>query len=102
MMDTGLSLMMAQPKARVTPPKPLATQEAIKAAAKEYEAVFLAQLLQPMFETIPKGGFFHGGHAEDVFQSMLTQEYGKLIADGGGIGLADAIAKELLMLQQER
>ena len=34
---------------------------------------------------------FGGGAGEDAFSSLLTQEYGRLLAERGGIGLAEQV-----------
>ncbi len=71
--------------------------------AEEFEAVFLSQMLTPMFEGLETPEMFGGGsYAEDVYKSMMVDEYGKLLAKTGGIGLADHIRRELLTLQEVR
>lgn len=74
-------------------PKDVAT------AAKEFESIFVAQMLQQMFKDIPTDGIFGGGHAEETWRSLLVQEYGNAVTKAGGIGIADAVQKELLGLQ---
>ena len=36
---------------------------------------------------------FGGGHAEEIYRDMMMDEYGKVIADSGGIGVAENIKK---------
>lgn len=80
---------------------PEAGRRAVREAAESFEAVFLSQMLAPMFEGVNDGdGLFGGGHAETVYRSMLTDEIGKSIARAGGIGLGDTIERELLALQE--
>lgn len=71
----------------------------IRAAAEEYEALFIGQMLAPMFENLD-GGLFGGGPGEAVYRSMLVEEYGKSIARSGGIGIADSVEREILKLQE--
>jgi len=68
--------------------------------AQEFEAVFLNTMLSQMFAGIPTDGPFGGGHGEEMFRSLLIEEYGSNIAASGGIGLADDIARDLLALQE--
>lgn len=68
--------------------------------AQEYEAVFLSQMLQHMFAGVETNELFGGGEAEDVYRSMMIDEYGKLIAKTGGIGVADHVKREMLKLQE--
>lgn len=69
-------------------------------AAQEMESVFLSQMLGHMFEGIEVDGVFGGGQAEQVYRDMLNQEYGKIISEAGGIGLADSIKAEMIKLQE--
>jgi Rod binding domain-containing protein len=67
--------------------------------AEEFEALVLAQLLQPMFAALPTDGVGGGGFGEDMFRPMLVDEYAKGIARSGGIGLARSLVAELSRLQ---
>lgn len=74
-----------------------------KSTAKDFEAMFMTQMLQHMFAGIDqqKDGMFGGGHAEQMFRPMLLEEYGKMIANrGNGIGLADQVTRSLLATQE--
>ncbi len=72
----------------------------INKVAEEFEAVFIAQMLQSMFDTVPKDEVTGGGYGEDVFQELLVDEYGKILAETGGIGIADDIKRQLLQMQE--
>lgn len=71
-----------------------------RAAAEDLEAVFLSQMLAPMFQSLKTDDLFGGGPGEDIYRSMLVEEYGKAIARTGGIGIADAVQREILRLQE--
>mgnify|MGYP001431441212 CR=1 FL=1 len=72
----------------------------LRAAADEYEAVFLSQMLEAMTSGIKTDGPFSGGPAEGIYRSMLNQEYGKAIGKAGGGGIADAVYREMLRIQE--
>jgi peptidoglycan hydrolase FlgJ len=74
--------------------------ETLRKRAVEFEAVYLAQMLQPMFDELKSSGPFGGGFGEDVWRSQQVQEYGKAIAQSGGVGIADAVAGELIRAQE--
>lgn len=76
-------------------------QEKAAEAAKDFEAVFIAEMLKPMFETIEVDDTFGGGHGEEVFRGLMVQEYGKMLSQKGGIGLATHIQAQLLKLQEK-
>lgn len=69
-------------------------------AAEQFEAVFLSQMLSPMFETVPTDSFMGGGHAESVYRGMMVEEMGKSLAKQGGIGIADSVYREIIKLQE--
>jgi Rod binding domain-containing protein len=72
----------------------------IRAAAVEFEASFLAQMLQPMFQGLKSDGPFGGGQSEGVFRSLLVDEYARSMARSGGVGVAQAVGNELLKMQE--
>jgi peptidoglycan hydrolase FlgJ len=71
----------------------------IKKTAKEFEAVFLTQMLKQMYAGVETDPIFGGGSAEETFKTFLFDEYGKVMAKSGGIGIADSVQKELMNLQ---
>ena len=77
-----------------------ARKAAIRKAAKEFESVYLSQMMAPMFDGLGEDELFGGGPSAQVYRSMLVQEYGKAIARSGGIGIAEAVERELLQLQE--
>lgn len=82
------------------PAEGVKTREAARAAADDFEAVFISQMLETMFQGLPTDGPFGGGHAEGVFRSLMVKEYGQQIAKSGGVGLADNVYREILKLQE--
>ena len=78
---------------------PLADEQ-VRRAAEEFEAVFLGQVLKPMFATVRTDGPFGGGFSEDMWRSLQVDEYGKAIARSGGIGIADAVLRQILKMQE--
>lgn len=73
----------------------------VEEAAQEFEAVFIGEMLKPMFEGIETDNMFGGGKGEEVFRGMMITEYGKMIAQNGGIGLADHIKETMIQLQEQ-
>lgn len=67
--------------------------------AQQFERMFITEMLQPMFSGIETDGPFGGGQGEDVFRPMLLDQYADAVARGGGVGIADAVLKEILRLQ---
>lgn len=101
--DTTLALMQASQGNGTDIAKTLQSsraKEKISEAAVEFEAVFIAEMMKPMFEGISTEAPFGGGKGEEVFRSMLLQEYGKTMAKTGSIGVADAVKRELIKAQE--
>lgn len=71
----------------------------ISKTAKEFEGMFISQLLGFMYQTVGVDELFGGGFGEETFRSLLVDEYGKIIAKSGGIGIADDIQKKMLEMQ---
>jgi Rod binding domain-containing protein len=74
--------------------------EKTKAAAKDFEAVFLSQMMSHMFDEVETDPVFGGGQGEDMFRGMMVQEYGKMMAKGNGIGISNQLQKMLIQMQQ--
>ena len=75
--------------------------ERTRKSAQEFEAMAVAQLLQPMFATVDTSkGLFGGGKGEAAWKPMMVEEMGKMLAKSGGIGIADAVLKEMLRMQE--
>lgn len=77
-----------------------ASKAKIDETAKEFEAQFVAQMLSNMFSTVDPHESLGGSDAEEVYQSLLVNEYGKILARTGGVGVADQV-KQMMIQQQE-
>ena len=75
-------------------------QTKARAAAQDFEAVFLNSMFQHMFTGISGDGPFGGSGAVGVWRSMLTDEYAKSFAKSGGIGIADQVYRTLIARQE--
>lgn len=86
--------------AEVSAAQPRAERE-LRAAAAEFESLFINQMMKSMRDTIAKSELFHGGNAEEIYTSMLDAELSKSMARSGGIGLADMLLKQLSSQEPE-
>jgi peptidoglycan hydrolase FlgJ len=77
--------------------------EAVHRAARAFEAQALGQLLRPMFETVDTArGAFGGGAGEAQWRPMLVDAIAGALARTGGLGIAPAVARTLLLAQERR
>lgn len=76
-------------------------QEQAKLAGKEFEQVFLSNMLGHMFQGLKGEGPLGGNdNATSTWRSFLTDEYAKKITQSGGIGIASQVTRELLRVQE--
>jgi peptidoglycan hydrolase FlgJ len=71
-----------------------------RAAAQDFESVFLNSMFQQMFTDIDGEGPFGGNGATKVWRSFLTDSYAKSFAKAGGIGIADQVYRSLISHQE--
>lgn len=72
-----------------------ARQKTLQSTAREFEAVFLAEMLSHT-SLAATSESFGGGAGEDAFKSLLTREWATQMTEKGGIGLAETIYQRLL------
>ncbi len=86
-------------------PGPLATntthapEDEIHRTAREFESVFLTEMLKPMFDGLDTNGLGGGGMGEEMFRPMLIQHYAEALSKSGGAGIADSLVRELMRMQ---
>ena len=80
--DTNVAMAALRP--RRSPRRTRPSDPAVaKKAAQEFEGVFITQFLGQMFSGIPTDGPFGGGQGEEMFRSLMVDEYGKQIDSAG-------------------
>ncbi len=100
-MDSALQSIGDAAVAQATAPKlgSLGANTNVDKAAKDFEGMFMTQMLQPMFDSVPVNETFGGGHGEEAMRSFLVQEYGKILAKSGTINIASAVKNEMIHAQ---
>ncbi|AYV54718.1 rod-binding protein [Leptospira kmetyi] len=64
-------------------------------ASVEFESIFVKMMLTEMKKTVEKSGLIDGGHAEEIFEDMLYDEYSKNLSSNSSLGLAEQIYQSL-------
>jgi flagellar protein FlgJ len=67
---------------------------ALKAAAQQFEALFLQMVLKSMRDATPREGLFDSEQTR-MYESLLDQQLGQVMTAKGGTGLAAMIEKQL-------
>lgn len=69
--------------------------EAIKATAKQFEAMFLQLVLKSMRDTVPKDGMLDSDSTR-FYEGLGDQQLAAVLAQRGGVGLASAMERQLM------
>jgi flagellar protein FlgJ len=110
-MDIGGSAIAALQNQKVTAPqagnmaggtlgKMPANSAAIDKTAASFENVFISQMLGSMFSGISTDGLTGGGQGEEMFRSLMIDQYSAGIEKQGGLGLAASVKSTMLKMQE--
>jgi flagellar protein FlgJ len=95
--------LASQGPLKISRPAPAVDPAAVAKSAKDFEAMAIGQLLQPMFDTVDTSSHaFGGGRGEEAWKPMLVQEFAKQIAAHGGLGLAKPVYDAMLRMQETK
>ena len=67
----------------------------LKEACRQFEAIFIRQMLKEMRKTIPKGGLLPESNERAFFTSMFDEKIAEEISQQGRMGLADLLFRQL-------
>jgi len=74
-----------------------------KKVSQDFEALMVNMMIKTMRTTVSKDTLTGGGHGEEVFRSMLDQEYASAsVKRGGGLGLAKIIEKDIIRQESRK
>jgi peptidoglycan hydrolase FlgJ len=102
-MDASKSIIPPLPATQAPSPSTAAGSAdptAARKTAEDFEAFFLSQSMDSMFAGINGDSVTGGGQSETVYRSLLIQQYAKVAAKSGGVGIADAVQREILRIQE--
>lgn len=74
--------------------KPKKDQE-LREVSSDFESLFVTQMMNAMRESVPESDLLPKSNGEKVFRSMLDQEYAKMAAQSGKLGLGQMIYEQL-------
>ena len=101
---------MSTPLIPVRPAAPAPDPAAVRgdtsklaAAAQQFEAMALGQMLAPMFNTVDSShGLFGGGEGEEAWKPMMVDALAKDMARAGGLGLAAPVLAQMMRMQEAK
>jgi len=87
----------SSPTSGVTQPTPAQAPDAgVLKAAKDFESIFVRQMLKSVEKTTAAGGGAKAAAGQSTYGSMIVDTLSESISKGGGLGLADVIAKAMI------
>jgi len=78
-----------------------AKNSSLRKQCTEFESFLYNCMLKSMRKTVPEDGLFSGGNAENIYRSMLDQEYSQMMSKNVDSGLADALYDQLKQKQHK-
>jgi peptidoglycan hydrolase FlgJ len=75
--------------------------EKLKKACTDFEALFMAQVLKSMRQTIPQTGFLGKGLGSDIYQGFMDQELSQKLSQSKGLGLGKVIYRQMLKREEK-
>lgn len=71
------------------------SDQEIKKAATQFEALLLHQMVQSMWNTVPSNGLLSGSHEEDLYRDMMSEAISEQMAQSQSIGIRDEVMHEM-------
>ena len=64
-------------------------------ACIEMESLLVGKMMKEMRKTVEKSGWINGGHAEEIFEDMLYDEYSLDISRNSNLGMAKMLYEDM-------
>ena len=65
-------------------------------AAKDFESIFVSQMLKSLEKTTAAGGNGEATAGQSTYGSMIVDSLSESISKAGGLGLADVVARSMM------
>lgn len=76
-------------------------EQKVQKTAKDFETMFLENMMSQIFpQESGEGPLGDNGAGSQVYRGMLVNEYAKSVAKSGGIGMSDAIYRQMIQMQE--
>jgi flagellar protein FlgJ len=72
-----------------------ADDKKLMATCRDFEALFIQQLLKEMRKTVPKDGIIPESYEQSIYNSMLDEEWANSMSESKSFGLADMLFEQL-------
>lgn len=76
--------------------------KALRESSREFETLFVMEMLKAMRKAVPEGGLFEKSMSTEMFQEMLDMETAKSATSGKGLGIAEAMYNQMASLIEDK
>ena len=76
--------------------------QSLKESSQEFETLFVMEMFKAMRKAVPDGGLFEKSSATEMFTEMLDTENAKAATSGKGLGIAEAMYKQMAELVEKK
>ncbi len=74
-----------------------------KKVSRDFEGLFVGMMMKSMRATVGKDKLTGGGHGEEVYRSMLDQEYANAsVKKAGGLGIAKMVERDIIRQESRK
>ncbi|OGT99539.1 MAG: flagellar biosynthesis protein FlgJ [Geobacteraceae bacterium GWB2_52_12] len=74
-----------------------------KKVSQDFEGLLVGMMVKSMRATVGKDTLTSGGHGEDVYRSMLDQQYADAsVKRGGGLGIAKILERDIIRQESRK
>ena len=70
-------------------------KERLLQVCRDFEAIFIKQMLDSMRKTVDKSELVGTGMAEEIFEDLLYDQYAKKISQTANLGISQLLYKQL-------
>ncbi len=75
-------------------------RDKITEVAHDFTTMFMSKMLHLMFEGVKVNPVLGGGKSEEVFRSLVLDEYAKVISNADNLMIAQKVKDSLIKLQE--
>ncbi len=87
--------MLISPQTQPTSDRKQRDLQSLRESSSEFETLYLMEMFKAMRKAVPEGGLFEKSMSTEIFQEMLDMETAKASTRGQGLGIAEAIYKQM-------
>lgn len=76
--------------------------ESLRQSCREFETIYVMEMYKAMRKTVPEDGLFEKNVSTEIYTEMLDMETAKATTKGKGLGIAEAMYKQMADLIEKK